>query len=315
MFSFITLIPLLHTGGPEPTGPTYSHWVLDPKIAVYVFGITALYLAWVGPLNRRRPGVQERPVKSSEIRWFLLGSLAALVALGPPLDDWSDWFFLSAHMFQHLLLMTVVVPCWLAGIPAWVYRPILARRWSSLIFRNLLKPAPAYLLATVIMVGWHVPYLYNLSLSNDMIHAVQHQFFILAGILIWWPIMSKVPEAPPLSAPLQCVYLFLLTIPSAIVGAFITYAGTGLYSAYNRASVLPFGFSMKNDQEVAGLMMWVGMNALFLILLTFIFLRWANKQEAADRDSSRPRPQPVRDAPRLSSTTTTAPVPVGDIHT
>jgi len=311
MFAFVTLIPLLHTGGPEPTGPTYSHWVLDPRIAVYVFGITALYLAWVGPLNRRRPGAEHRVVAAREIRWFLLGSLTALIALGPPLDDWSDWFFVSAHMLQHLLLMFVVVPCWIAGVPAWVYRPIFSHRGSSLTFRNLLKPVPAFLLSSAIMIVWHLPAAYNWALTNDIVHAIQHQFFILAGILIWWPIMSKVPEAPPLPAPVKCLYLFLLTIPSGIVGAFITYAAPGLYSAYDKASVRPFGFGVKNDQEIAGLLMWVGMNAVFLILVTFIFLGWANRQEAEDREAPRRGRSPiVRDAPRAS----TAAQPIADVR-
>ncbi len=284
MFPFVTLLPLLHTGGPQPGGPTYSHWVLDPKIAVYVFGITALYLAWVGPLNRRRPGVEERPVQTKEIRWFLLGSFAALVALGPPIDDWSDWFFVSVHMFQHLLLMVVVVPCWLAGIPAWVYRPIFRQRWSDLTFRTMTRPVPAFLISSAIVIGWHLPILYNAALTSDVVHAIEHQFFILGGILLWWPLMSKVPEAPRLSTPVNCVYIFLLTIPSGIVGAFITYAGPGLYSAYDKATVRPFGLDIKTDQEIAGLMMWVGMNAVFLILLSAIFLRWASRKEAEDRD-------------------------------
>lgn len=283
MFPFVTLLPLLHTGGPQPTGPLYTHWVLDPMIAAYVFGITALYLAWVGPLNRRRPGSESRPVEAGEIRWFLLGSLAALVALGPPIDDWSDWFFVSVHMFQHLLLIFAVVPCWLAGIPAWVYRPLFRDRWTSLAFRGLTKPVTAYLISSVIVIGWHIPVLYNWALTNNMVHAFEHQFFILAGFLIWWPLMSKVPEAPRLSTPVNCLYIFLLTLPSGIVGAFITYAGPGLYSAYDKATVRPFGLGIKTDQEIAGLMMWVGMNAILLILLSIIFLRWGSQKEAEDR--------------------------------
>lgn len=307
MFSLVNLLPLLHTGGPEPTGPTYSHWVLDPKIALYVFGITALYLLWVGPLNRRRPGIEERPVEPRQIRWFLAGSVFALIALGPPIDDWSDWFFASVHMFQHLLLILVVVPCWLAGIPAWVYRPIFANRWTSVVFRTLVHPVVAFVLASMIMVLWHLPIIYDAALTNDMIHAVEHQFFLFTGFLIWWPVMSKVPEAPALKTPLNCMYLFVLMIPSGMVGAFITLAGTGLYSGYADASVRPFGLDLKNDQEIAGLLMWVGMNFVFVVVISILFLRWATQQEKADLEATRihsraSRTLPVTGGATLSTT-------------
>lgn len=286
------VLPPLHVGGIAPTeGPLYTHWILDPKVAVYVIGITALYLAWVGPLNRRRPGAEDRPVTSGQVRWFLLGSLALLIALGPPLDDWSHFFFSSAHMVQHLLLMFVVVPCWLKGIPAWVYAPILERRWSRWLLRTMTRVVPAFVLASLIIAVWHVPAFYSLALENDLVHVLQHQFFLVAGFLFFWPLMSRVAEAPPLAPPLQCLYLFLQTLPSGAVGAAITYAAPGLYPHYEEAPVRPWDISIRTDQQVGGLLMWVGMNTVFLLMLTVIFLRWAGDEERKDRLPASQRPR------------------------
>ncbi len=99
--------------------------------------------------------------------------------------------------------------------------------------------------------------------------------------------MSTVPETPQLSPPVKCVYLFLNTIPAGIIGASITYAGPGLYPHYEQASVRPWGIDLKTDQEIAGLLMWVGMNSLFLIMISIIFLTWANREEHRDRDAAR----------------------------
>jgi cytochrome c oxidase assembly factor CtaG len=286
------VLPPLHVGGLEPTeGPLYTHWILDPKVAVYVIGITALYLAWVGPLNRRRPGAEQRPVTSGQIRWFLLGSLALLIALGPPIDDWSHFFFSSVHMVQHLLLMFVVVPCWLKGIPAWVYEPIIRRPQTRWMLTWAPRVVPAFVLASLIIALWHVPRFYNATLENELLHVLQHQFFLLAGFLFFWPLMSPVPASPQLSPPLKCLYLFLQTIPSGLVGATITYAGPGLYPHYEQAAVRPWGISLLADQQIGGLLMWVGMNTVFLVMLSVIFLRWANDEERKDRlpRSQRPR--------------------------
>ena len=278
-------IPLLHVGGPEPVGPLYTHWILDPKIAVGVLAITGLYLAWVGPLNRRRPGAEDRPVSQSQIRWFLLGSLILLIALGPPIDDWSHFFFVSVHMVQHLLLMFAVVPCWIKGIPPWVYQPIVKHPRLAWLMTWVPRAVPSFLIVTVIMAFWHLPAFYDATLKNELLHTTQHVFFIIAGFLFYWPLMSPVPESPQLAPPMKCFYLFVQTIPSGIIGAMITYAGPGLYPHYEEATVRPWGIDLKTDQEIAGLIMWVGMNSLFLIMLTVIFLRWANGEERKDRDA------------------------------
>jgi cytochrome c oxidase assembly factor CtaG len=151
----------------------------------------------------------------------------------------------------------------------------------------LLRTAPAFIISSVIMAFWHFPFAYDAALHHNWVHVMQHQFFLVAGILLWWPILSRSKDSPPLSPPGQSLYLFLLTIPSGLIGAFITFAGPGLYTPYENAAVRPWGFSLKSDQQLAGLMMWVGMNAIFLTLLTVIFLGWANRQEKADEEMLR----------------------------
>lgn len=279
-------LPPLHTGGPEPTGPYFTHWFLDPVVALAVFGLTAAYLLWVGPLNRRRPGVEQRPVTTREVTLFLLGSLSALVALGPPLDDWSHFFLSSAHMLQHLILILLTAPLWIAGTPAWVYRPLVANPATNWFFRTLTRPIPAFIVATMINAIWHMPVAYGAALNGEFMHGFQHACFLLAGVLVWWPILGKVPEWPRLAPPLQAIYIFLQAIPTGIIGAMLTYAGP-LYPHYAEASVRPWGIDLKTDQELAGLQMWVGMNTVFLIVSTVIFLRWAVGEERRDNDALR----------------------------
>ncbi|MCA9834204.1 MAG: cytochrome c oxidase assembly protein [Thermomicrobiales bacterium] len=275
--------PYFHVGGPEPTGPLYTHWLIDPAIAVLIMLMTAGYFAAIGPLNRRKPGSENRPVSNAQIRWFLAGQVLLLVSLGPPLDDWSYYFFSSAHMVQHLLLMFAVVPCWIKGTPPWLIQPLVRTKVGRVVFNILPKALPGFLLATMIIVLWHFPAFYNLTLQNQFIHALQHAFFILAGFLFFWPIMSTVPESPQLSPLMKCLYLFLQTLPSGAVGAFIVYAAPGLYPHYANATQRPFGLSVAEDQVLGGAIMWVGMNAVFLTMITVIFLKYAAEEEAKDR--------------------------------
>jgi cytochrome c oxidase assembly factor CtaG len=95
--------------------------------------------------------------------------------------------------------------------------------------------------------------------------------------------MSKVPEWPRLSPPMQALYIFLQAIPTGIIGAMLTYAGP-VYTHYALATARPWGISLKEDQEIAGLQMWVGMNTVFLAVASVIFLKWAVREEERDNE-------------------------------
>lgn len=300
MFGPLENAPLLHVGGPEPTGFMYSHWMIDPRIALMIMVMTVGYFAVIGPLNRNRPGHEDRPVSNAQIRWFLAGQVLLLISLGPPLDDWSYYFFSSAHMVQHLLLMFAVVPCWIKGTPPWIVEPVIRKPWGKFLFTVVPRALPGFVIASVIIVLWHWPPFYNLTLDNQFVHFLQHMAFLVTGFLFFWPIMSTVPESPQLSPLMKCLYLFAQTIPSGVVGATIVYAAPGLYPHYAEANQRPLGISIAEDQQMGGLIMWVGMNTIFLLMITVIFLKFASAEEDKDREAirsgaSRQRIAPVKD--------------------
>lgn len=298
MASLLSRLPLAHSTGQPPTGRFFTHWYLEPTVALLCFGLAGAYVAWVGPLNRRRPGAEGRPVTGGQVASFLGGCFALLVALGPPLDDWSGYFLLSAHMVQHLILTMLVPPLLLLGTPAWLLAPLLRYRLVARLGYTLTRPALGFVLAALTYALWHTPPLYVAALRQESVHVLEHQAFLLTGLLAWWPLCGSLPAWPKLSPPVQCLYLFVSTIPSGIVGAVITLADPGLYPPYGDVSRRPFGLDLATDQQIAGLIMWVGANTINLVLITFIFLRWAAKEEAADRE---PAPRPVVPAPPRSA--------------
>jgi len=297
---FATFFPPLHASGGPPGGRFYTHWYLQPSVALMVFGLATAYVAWTGPLNRRRPGAEDRPVTGRQVAAFLGGCLALLVALGPPMDDWSGYYLLSAHMVQHLMLTMLVPPLLLLGTPGWVLAPLLRVRVVERLGYYLTRPLVGFVLAGLAYALWHLPPLYVAALRSEPVHVVEHQVFLLTGLLAWWPLCGNLAAWPRLSPPLQCLYLFLTTIPGGIVGAIITMADPGLYPPYGDVQERPFGLDIATDQQIAGLIMWVGANTVYLVLITVIFLRWASREEAADRAATlatAPRPAPAVSSP------------------
>ena len=294
---------LLYAGESDPTGFLYSAWTPQPGILVGLFALIAAYVLLTGPLNRRSPGWEERTVSGGHKVAFYGGVLTLLVALGPPLDDWSDHYLLTAHMVQHMLLMLLAPPLLMVGVPGWMLVPLVRNPITNRIGFVLTRPVVAFGLASATLIGWHMPSLYEAALSSDLLHMTEHAMFFGTAVLAWWPVLGMVPGWPRISPPLQCLYYFALTIPGAIAGAFIVFSPPGLYRPYDMAPRV-FGLDLATDQQIAGLLMWVGEGVIYLLLITVTFLRWANEQERADRALAAPvrpgttaRLVPPREAP------------------
>lgn len=275
------------------SGPWWTNWVLDAPIVVGIFALAAWYIWAMGPLNQRSAGSASRPVTTGERTAFLAGCLVLLFALSAPLEDWAG-LLLTAHMVQHVLLTLLVPPLILLGIPAWCYGPLVDRPWLRRIGYILTRPLVALLLSSFVFILWHFPDFYNLALLQEPVHIVQHGTYLATSFLAWWPILGKVPAWPRLQPLPMCLYLFGLTLAGGVVGAFISVGEAPMYGYY---ATVPraWGIDVASDQQVAGLIMWLGVNTFYFALITIVFLTYATREEAKDR--ARPVPKRAPTAP------------------
>ena len=286
-------IPILHAGRPEPSGWLHSDWIPEPMVIIGIVALIAAYLIFTGSRNRTTSGEQINPVRRSQRICFVLGALTILIALNPPIDDWSGHFLLLAHMMQHLLLIMVAMPLLLIGTPPWLMSRLINIGPVRPVGYVLTRAVPAFLISNLIIVVWHMPAAYDAALRNQPVHIFEHMTFLLAAFFLWWPVLGKNPEWPSLPPLPACLYLFLQGIPGSIVGAFITFAAPGLYAIYPDAPRI-WGISLATDQQLAGLLMWVVNGLIYLGWITIIFLRWAAAEERKDRSSTGSNPAPVR---------------------
>ena len=118
--------------------------------------------------------------------FFGVGVLAGFVALLSPIDTGGDLYLFSLHMVQHLLLMMVAPPLVLLGI-AGMHTPPNQFRRVRRIWWVLTRPWVALVLFNVVMLLWHLPGLYDTTLTTEPIHVVEHLSFLAVGIIFWWP--------------------------------------------------------------------------------------------------------------------------------
>ena len=260
----------------DAVGSVWTHWHGHPDVLIGLAVFQGAYLMGVGPL-RERYGLAESS-DPRQVATFTAGVLVIFVALLSPIHILSDNYLFSAHMLQHVLLTLVAPPLLILGTPDWLVRPLLRPDWAFRLARLATHPVVAFGSFSVIFSMWHIPALYNLSVSNHGVHIVEHLVFMAAAVMVWWPIVSTMPELPRLSYPLQIAYLFLLSIAQLILFAPITFSREPLYELYASAPRI-WDISVVTDQQLGGIIMKMGGGALFLSLIVVAFFRWFRQEE------------------------------------
>ena len=211
---------------------------------------------------------------------FSLGLLCALVALQSPIDTGGDRYLLSLHMVQHLLLMLVIPPLMLLGVAGMrPPRPSLAPRWRA-AWRALTRPWAATIVFNVVLLVWHLPVLYNTTLTDDALHIVEHITFIGVGVVYWWPIIDPVRGPTSVTVtPLQKIAMLTVAgIPPTLLGFVFVMGRSAFYSFYADAPRL-WGLTAVPDQQIAGVLMLGAGNLIYFVAITVIFLRMFRSPE------------------------------------
>jgi len=164
------------------------------------------------------------------------------------------------------------------GTPGWMLRPALGWRGIGPVARWITAPAHCFLIFNIVLAAWHLPPLYEFAMEHHPVHIVQHLCFMTAAVLMWWPILSPLPELPRLSYPAQMLYLFLLSIPMSLVAVCIGMADHILYPWYASAPRI-WGISPMQDQMIGALIMWIPGGLFFFAIISVVFYRWQRLED------------------------------------
>lgn len=211
-------------------------------------------------------------------------ALACLwIAIASPLDAAADRL-LSAHMVQHMLLLTVapallllgdpLLPL-LRGLPDVLRRAVAAPlRWGAVRtpLHVLTHPLAALLLSSTVFWSWHSPSLYQLAVREPAVHVVEHVSFLIAGVLFWYPVVQPWPSRPRWPRGAMIPYLLIGDLQNTVLAAVLTFSDRVLYPLY----ALPNGATPAgalDDQVLAGVIMWVPMSLAYLVPAVLLTMR------------------------------------------
>jgi cytochrome c oxidase assembly factor CtaG len=273
--------------------PWFAEWSLDPSIA------TTALLAALYALGSSRTVTPARTVRSQRLRdGAFYGSVAVLVlALASPIDTYADRLF-WVHMIQHVLLMLVAAPLFVLSRPwmrLWRAVPLGLRRTvargvvqsrSAAPLRHAARfagsPGGALALFAVVLLGWHVPAMFDATLRSEAIHILEHVLFFAVALLFFKHLIPSPPLRAPLGDASRALFATAGMIVSWVLAVALAVAPTPLYAHYAHLASRPGGISALGDQQLAAGVMWVPGSVTFLILVLIHVHRWLATPSTAE---------------------------------
>ncbi len=250
-----------------------------------------------------------------------LALLLLVVAWVSPLQTLASHYLLTAHLLQITLVMGVVPPLLLLGLPS--------RGWSRVprrlvtVARPLVHPLSGILAINLAFFGWHLTGAYEASLGSSVLYAAQQLSLLAASLLFWWPIVVPMGDRRLLSRWATLAYIMVATIPQTLGGITVALAKHPLYPSYALAPRIA-GLQVLTDQQIAGACIALVSKIALFVAFGVVFLRMLNEPASDDGDdgggggrrrgTDTPSPQPSGSVPWLadinSGRTVPEPVPV-----
>jgi putative membrane protein len=255
-------------------------WHAHVDVWLILGSVVAAYAIWC----RRHERETGRRTNARVIRLFAAGMAVLFLASEWPLHDLAErtWYF--AHMIQHMAYTLVAAPLLVAGIPAWMWRGLLRPRAVSAAWRTLTRPVVATAVFNGVLLLTHWPAVVNASVQSEPLHFALHAVLLGSALVLWWPILSPLPEMPPLSPPIQMLYLFVQSLVPTVPASFLTFGHTPLYRVYETFPRV-LGISVMSDQLVAGLIMKLIGGLIFWVFIAVIFFRWEARERTQGWDA------------------------------
>ena len=288
-----------HTLDPqEAGGVSIWRWNFEPHIIINLLWISGVYA-----LGVKRVWSQcgwGKVVPAWRVACFAAGIAACVLALVSPIDILSAQLG-SVHMVQHMILMNVAAPLLVLGTPVLVLLWSLGierrRKWGKRLQWLNQWPSRYYVLWQPIILWavyafslwiWHLPRFYQAALRNELVHDLQHLVFVASACLFWRVLFDPLSHCR-LNRGAGVIYLFTTSLHATVLGVFMALSPAVWYPDYEPFTPA-FSLTALQDQQIAGLIMWMPACALYAVAAAVIFGIWLRDSEQSNRQRIERKP-------------------------
>ena len=195
---------------------------------------------------------------------FLAGLAVVALTVLPPLAGISTQLF-SAHMMQHLLLIVIAAPLLVAS-------GLFDGLQRYAIVRKLTRPVTAWLVFVGGFLFWHWPTAFQWAALHESTILLEH-VSILFGALLFWSVALSARGQAWLSYGGRALFVMTAAVVTDLPGVIMLFAPRAI-CVMPGENAPAFGITPLEDQQIAGLLMWVPANLVFFGFATWLFALW-----------------------------------------
>ena len=256
-------------------------WSFEPWALVPLLLTLGLYLAGLARLWGRAEN--SAPTVRRNAALFLLGWFTLAGATISPLHEGGEHSF-TLHMIEHELIMLIAAPLMALsrplGVMLWAL-PLGGRigvsNWArggaiGMAWRHASTPIAATVIQILVIWLWHMPFLFDQALRHEGWHIVQHLCFLFSALLFWWAMLFG--RGGRSGFGLSALCLFVTSMAEGALGALMTFSISPWYAAYAAMGMGLFGFTPEEDQQLAGLVMWIPGGMIHAGAALILLVRW-----------------------------------------
>jgi cytochrome c oxidase assembly factor CtaG len=266
-----------HGGGDEA-------WRPEASVALPLLLFALLYAIGFARLWRRSDLGRATLRRNALV--FAAGWATLAAATASPLHEAGERSF-TFHMIEHELIMLPAALLLVLARPGpvllWAF-PAPVRGAFGTVARSgrglwalVSAPVAATGLQALALVAWHMPPLFDRALASEGWHIAQHLSFLLTALLFWWAMAHG--RAGRSGYGLAGLCLFLTSLVGGALGALMAVSTSPWYAPYAAMGMTPWGLSPAEDQQLAGLIMWVPGGAFHAAAALVFLLGWLRASE------------------------------------
>ncbi|HLR15378.1 MAG TPA: cytochrome c oxidase assembly factor CtaG [Bacillota bacterium] len=272
----------------------------SPYFITFVIALGVLYFLIVGPWRHKFTNDDIPPAKQQALFYFSL--VVLYIVKGSPVDLLAH-IMLTAHMIQTALFYFVFPVLFIKGIPVWIWRKVFSVPILKNILNILRLPIISLLMFNAMLAIYHVPTIFDYTKSSLTIHTIAHIILLFAAFIMWWPIVSPIPEHNTMHPLIKMGYLAGSATIITVACALIIFSTQPMYMAYSSdgawiqamslcvpqdvlvglESTLsgPEMFSRMStlhDQQLGGVLMQIMQTIVYAFTIGRIFFAWFKRE-------------------------------------
>ena len=265
-----------------------------PEVWVLVAFLIGAYVYMVRVIGPKAVPEGEPVVSRGNIISFVLAMLMLEAAADWPVHDIGEDYLYSVHMIQHMALTYFLPPLALMATPTWLGRVLLGTGSTYKVVKWFTHPIVAAVVFNASIMIIHIPLLVNDSVVNGPLHYALHVMVVMTALLMWSVVCGPIPEFR-IGPGGAMVYLFAQSIIPTVPAAWLVFAESAVYQAYDKSERL-WGIDVITDQQFAGAVMKVAGGLYLWGIVIYIFATKFAVNRESDYDYRRPRVEPDDDA-------------------